>query len=273
MRQFPLTPLLLLSFAAAPVLCQPSLSANDLVRKVVHNELHAEDRSNWMYSEVVRQPPPEKTLTVVETRQGELSYTERVAGRALTPQERAKEDKRIAALVSDPGQQRRARRAAEADDKKTRDLFDLLPDAFLFQQAETHGDTVKLTFTPNPAFHPRTMDANVFHKMEGYVVLNTKENRLMEIAGRLTHGVEFAGGLLGHLDPGGTFDVQRQEVGPSHWEVVRLKVNMNGKALLFKTISVHQDETHSDFRRVPDNITLSQAEDLAQKQPSETPAQ
>lgn len=267
MRRSTFTPFLLLIFVAARGPCQPSLPANELVRQVVDNELHAEDHSNWMYREVTRQPPPEKTLTVIETRQGDLTYLDRIDGRPLNPQERAKEDKRIANLISDASQQRKARRAAQADDKKTRDLFAMLPDAFTFKQAETEGDTVKLTFTPNPSFHPRSMEASVFHSMEGFVILNTKENRLVEISGRLTQDVKFGGGLLGHLDQGGIFDVERQEVGPAHWEVVRLEVNMNGKALLFKNISVHQDEIHSDFHRVADGITLAQAEELARKQP------
>jgi hypothetical protein len=102
--------------------------------------------------------------------------------------------------------------------------------------------------------------------MEGYVVLNMREDRLVEISGVLTHGVEFAGGLLGHLDQGGTFDVRREEVAPTHWEITKLRVNMNGKVLFFKSINVQQDEVHSHFKQVPDGITLVQAENLLQKQ-------
>jgi hypothetical protein len=36
-------------------------------------------------------------------------------------------------------------------------------------------------------------------------------------------------------------------------------VDMNGKALLFKTIGVQETEKHSDFHRVPDNLTLGEA--------------
>ena len=112
------------------------------------------------------------------------------------------------------------------------------------------------------------MEEYVFHKMDGYVIVNTKEDRLVEIAGTLTHGVEFFGGLLGHLDAGGTFDVRLAEVRPGIWKIARMKVNMHGKALFFKTIGDQEDETHSDFRQVPDGITLSQAEQLLLKQHS-----
>jgi hypothetical protein len=40
-----------------------------------------------------------------------------------------------------------------------------------------------------------------------------------------------------------------------------MHVNMRGKALFFKTIGVQQDESRSNFQRVPDNLTLSKAND------------
>jgi hypothetical protein len=102
--------------------------------------------------------------------------------------------------------------------------------------------------------------------MDGFVILNIKADRLVEISGRLTHGVEFGGGLLGHLDPGGTFDVRREEVAPGYWAITKLKVNMNGKILFFKTIAVQQDEVDSHFRKIPDSTTLVEAEKMAEVQ-------
>jgi hypothetical protein len=43
-------------------------------------------------------------------------------------------------------------------------------------------------------------------------------------------------------------------------------VNMRGKALLFKTISVQQKELHSNFGRVGDDISLSDAANLLLRQ-------
>ena len=89
--------------------------------------------------------------------------------------------------------------------------------------------------------------------------------RLQEISGTLTNGVEFAGGLLGHLDPGGTFDVRLIEVAPGIWKICRLKVNMRGKVLFFKTVGDQEDETKSNFKQMPETMTLSQAEQMLLK--------
>ena len=268
-------PLLIAVASAAQQLApQPGMAPNDLIRKVVANELKADnqDHSHWMYQVVTNLPAPSKTQTVVETKSGNITYLEDIDGHPLTPQQRTKEDQRVQQFVADPEQQNKARRAGDDDDKKSAQMFAMLPDAFIFQYGQTSGDTIRLNFHPNPDFTSHTSEAYVFHKMDGFVIVNTKENRLVEISGVLTHGVEFVGGIFGHLDRGGTFDVRRDEIAPGHWAITKLKVNMNGKALFFKTIAVQQDELHSNFTRVPDSTTLEQAEAMVQKQPGRSPA-
>lgn len=262
---------LVLLFLAIPLPAQTpaaqSSSPNDLVRKVVEHELKAdsEDRTHWMYRDVTGIPAPAREKTVVETGNGDLTRLDRIDNRPLTREQRSAESRRIHAFVGDTGAQLKALRASNADDQKSTDLFRMLPDAFLFKNAEKKGDTQKLTFEPNPEYRARSLEAYVFHRMSGYIVVNTREMRLVEIAGALTHGVEFAGGLLGHLDPGGTFDVRLTEVAPEVWKVCRLKVNMHGRVLFFKTVGDQEDETRSDFHQVPDGVTFSQAEKMLTK--------
>ena len=61
--------------------------------------------------------------------------------------------------------------------------------------------------------------------------------------------------------------VKRTEVAPAHWEVTEMAVDMRGKALLFKTISVQQKELHRNFEPVADDLTISDAAALLLKQP------
>lgn len=260
--------LLLAGLAFAAGAQGQNLSPNDLVRKVVEHELVAQkqDHSLWMYRDEVNIPAPTKETVVVQTHQGELTCLEQVGGRPLSPDQKMAERRRIHNFVADASAQHKAQQASRSDDQKSTELFSILPDAFLFQYAGRDGDNAKLTFHPNPDFRSHSMEAYVFHKMDGYVIVNTREYRLVEIAGTLTHGVQFLGGLLGHLDPGGTFDVRMTEVGPGIWNIARMKVNMRGKALFFKTIGDQEDETRSDFRPVPQGTTLSEAEQMLLRQ-------
>ena len=48
--------------------------------------------------------------------------------------------------------------------------------------------------------------------------------------------------------------------------MTELNVNMQGRALLFKTISVQQREIHSDFERVREDLSLAEAANLLLRQ-------
>jgi hypothetical protein len=45
-----------------------------------------------------------------------------------------------------------------------------------------------------------------------------------------------------------------------------MAINMQGKILLFKTISVQQKELHRNFERLPDDLNLPDAAGLLLKQ-------
>ncbi len=85
------------------------------------------------------------------------------------------------------------------------------------------------------------------------------------IDGQLFEDVTFGWGFLARLNKGGTFRVTQREVAPGHWEIVGLDVNMSGHAILFKNINVKQHEVKSEFRRVPDSLTMAQAYQLLEK--------
>jgi hypothetical protein len=95
--------------------------------------------------------------------------------------------------------------------------------------------------------------------------IDRASSRLARIDGSLVEDVTFALGLLGRLNKGGTFRVVRQDMGGGHWDFVSLDVNMSGHAVIFASISVKQRQAFSDYRRVPDTLTLSQAYELLRK--------
>ena len=101
--------------------------------------------------------------------------------------------------------------------------------------------------------------------MQGNLWLDTKQSRLAGISGRLTREVKFAGGFLGHLDPGGTFEVKQAEVVPGCWEMMLLNVHMKGRALFFKSIAVDERYSRSELKRVPDDLTAAKGAEMLEK--------
>jgi hypothetical protein len=244
------------------------ISAVDLARKVVSNELkvQSEEQSHWMYRLEKAESGRKHIKKILETKNGSLSQLLSIDGHPLNAQQLLKENQRIQRLVSHPDEQRKLQQASNNKAEQGARLFRILPDVFLFSYASRQGDLVTLNFRPSPTFQPPSLEAQVFHGMEGEMTVDTKQERLVALNGHLMEDVKFGGGLLGQLNRGSTFEVGQTEVIPGHWEMTALHVDMKGKALLFKTIGVQVTENHSDFHRVPDDLTLEEAADILGRQ-------
>jgi hypothetical protein len=254
------------------VMAQLPSDANDFARDFFHHEVEAQakDNSLWSYRETKREEGKLKLYDVYQTRQGEIQRLVAIGGRPLTADQLAKEDLRIHEAISDPSQMHQRQRKQRDDGEQARKMLRLFPDAFQFRYDGTEGPLVRLRFSPDPRFRPPDHAAQVFHHMEGVVMVDSEQQRLAAIDGKLTSEVKFFGGILGHLEKGGTFNVEQKEVAPRIWELSVMHVHMNGKALLFKTIDVQEDETYSDFKAVPPDTSLEQAAQRLKDTPAES---
>lgn len=245
------------------------ISANDLARRVVENELRAEDAdtSHWMFRLETGTPGSGKEVDeVIQTPRVELQLPLLIDGRPPSESEEQSAEKRLRQLMKSASAAQKSRKEKSEDYQRSRRMLKMLPDAFLYSYGERRGDRVQLNFKPNPRFRTHGFEEEVFHAMDGSLWVDDKENRLAEIVGRLTNGVKFLGGWLGHLDKGGTFDVKQEPVAPGYWELTVLNVHMSGRALFFKTISQQQQYSREDFKRVPDNLSLAQADQMLRQE-------
>ena len=254
-------------FVEAPFLPGQQTPSGDpklLVRSVIDNELADghRDRNRWMYRLQKQEGDNTTVKEVVETKDCEIHLLLSTNGEPLTPDQRQKENERLQKLINDPAEQRKQKRDQEEDDRKAVEMFKMLPEAFLYRYNGRRGSLVELTFSPNPDFHSRSREAQVFHEMEGTMLVEADKKRLVQIDGKLAQDVEFLGGLFGHLDKGGHFTVKRAELAPGQWEMTQLTVEMKGKALIFKSINLREQDLLSDFRPVAADLNPTQAADL-----------
>jgi hypothetical protein len=251
------------SSAASPATTKPAnLTAQ--VRNILQNELRAQadDHSLWCYRKLTDKDGKQQLFAACQTKTLEIDRLMAVNGKPLTEQQWTEENQRIERLLNNRWQLRKEKQQQREDGEQATRMLRMVPDVFLFQQESSEGNRITLHFTPNPAFRASGASEMVFHHMEGTLTLDVKQKRLVEISGRLNSDVKFAGGLLGHLDKGGTFYVKQQEVGPGCWEMTRMDVQMNGKALFFKTISVRTREIDTDFHAVPEAASIQQVAEL-----------
>jgi hypothetical protein len=259
--------LLAATILASPVAAQSNvnqLSPGDLVKQVIYNELHPTLTSNshWRYRLEKQVNGKEETKAVVETKSGSLERLLMIGGKPLTSHEDRAETERIMHFTHNPEEQRKAQEARRKDAQQLTSIVQIIPAAFIFDYAGQNSRAIKLTFKPNPQFRPSSREGKVLQQMAGEIWVDGNWKRLLGISGHLTDEVKFGGGLLGHLEKGGQFVVKLAEITPGDWEMTQMVVNMRGKALMFKSISVQQSEVHTEFQQVPDELSLSDAANM-----------
>jgi hypothetical protein len=244
------------------------ISPSDLVKSVIYNELHPANTVDvhWKYQLTKEVNGRQETRAVVETKSGSLDRLLSVAGKPLTGTQESDEAGRILKFSRSPDEQRKAGQSRRKDADQCNTILKMIPDAFTFEYAGESGTVAKLTFKANPKFVPPSREGKVLQQMAGEMWVDARQKRLIGINGRLVNEVKFGGGLLGHLEKGGEFSVKRAEIAPGDWEMTELTVNMQGKALLFKSICVQQKELHTNFEQMPDDLSLADAANVLLRQ-------
>lgn len=248
----------------APQAANPEKNVSYLVRDIIEHEIdaQAQDKSLWCYRKLEEKDGPRRLFMVCQAKGAQIERLLSENGQPLNEIQQEEENQRIEKLLKSKRELQKLERQRHEDGKQATELLELIPDAFVFRIEEKNGNKIKVKFTPNPAFHPSGHQEEVFYHMEGTLTLDIDQKRLAEISGRLKSPVKFGGGLLGHLDEGGTFLVKQQEVGAGYWEMTTMDVQISGKALFFKTINVRQREIDSEFQPVPASATIEQAAEM-----------
>ena len=162
-------------------------------------------------------------------------------------------------FTQNPSVQQKQKQDNQGDDEQAEELLKLLPAAFRWTNAGTHGSNTIMHFKPDPNFDPPDREARVFAAMEGDLAIDTHQYRIASLKGRLIHDVNFGWGLLGKLEEGGTFDVERRELAPGKWQITETHVHINGHALLFKSISENEDEVKTQWKPLPNDLSPENA--------------
>lgn len=218
----------------------------------VNSELasDANDHSAWIYRDRDVQPGKDTTAQVVDTPQGGIRRVLEDHGHPLSPQQEQVETDRIRRYLDDTSAQARSRRNSEHDDQQAADMLRMMPAAFIWTLRSETPEFVTLDYRPNPNFSTPSMEAKVMSQMAGEMVVRRPGDHIYTLRGRLMQDVRLGFGLV-KLKAGGTFDVERREIAPGHWQIVEQHTHIDGHALLFKTISEQEDEWKTDFKPSP----------------------
>lgn len=233
--------------------------AKPLVRRAVQAELAADqaDHSHWLYFEVDRKADRSVKQWVAETKDGSLRRIVEMNGQSVAPTEQRR---KVDSFLRDSWARSRQRKAEQHDDAQAAELLRLLPDAFRWTKTGEKDGNITLHFVPDPQFRAPDLEARVFAAMEGDMVVDKDQLRIVSLKGKLIHNVKIAGGFLGNLNAGGTFDVERRQLARGVWQITETHVHIQGHALIFKSISEQEDDQKTSFKALSDNVTMQQVE-------------
>ena len=259
---------------------QQNIDPVALVRHATQNEIAATGPTKppfFMYKDNTQYKDHSITTESIETSEGGLSRTIAKNGKPLTPQEQADADQKLKSFAYDKDARRKKRQSNRDDDQRSITLMRSLPDAFNYtvtgvSKAPTGHELVRLTFKAKPGWTAPTHETRVLEGMDGDMVIDQTAGRIAEINGHLFKDVDFGWGILGRLFKGGKFIIHQAEVGQGKWEETQERLQFNGKILMLKSLTIDSNETMTDFRPVPSNITTAQALQLLQN-PDEVVAQ
>jgi uncharacterized cupredoxin-like copper-binding protein len=240
--------------------------AKQIVQQAVKSELDAgkADHTKWLYYETDLKAGRTVKQWVAMTTKTTLERILEENGRTTKEQE---QQSRMASYIRDNTAQEKRRREDDHDNRESIKMLYMLPNGFLWSVTNSEGDNTTLHFKPNPAYHAPDIESRVFAVTEGDMIVNNAEHRIVSIKGRMMRGVKFAGGLFGGLDPGGTFDVERRQVGKDEWQITETHIHIHGHLLFFKNISEQEDDQKSKFKELPENISFQEAAQELMKQP------
>ena len=264
---FPLVPVQLAS-AAYDAPLQPG-SAKLMVATVMANEEQAGlHRDHYAYLSKERSDRTGGHVwleKVVETNAGKVRFLLAEDGQPLSPERVGQERGRLAAIVADPDAFAKKSQTVKDDEAHARQLLQLAPRAFVFDTPREEGSFLRIDFKPNPEYETQSMEERVLHGMSGTMLIDPQAMRLHHIEGRLPEDVSIGFGLLATIHAGSSFSTTRDRLGEPDWKTILLDTAINGRAIFFKSIARNEHAEHSDFVRVSNDLTVTQAVALAEQ--------
>ena len=245
---------------------QQAVDPQEIVRNAAFNELRSSGSGHTFRYRIRKEDDGKTTVKeVVETRDGDMSRLLETGGKPLDAEAQGKELARLKALQADPDAQARRHKREQADSGRADEMVKLLPDAFRYTYLGLvpgpSGPCYRFSFEPNPGFKPPDREAEVYHGMAGELWVDQAQQRMARLDAHLIADVNFGWGVVGRLFQGGTILVEQKDVGRGHWENTLLKLNLSGKILMVKPLTIHSTEESTDFAPVLDT-GYAQAIDL-----------
>jgi hypothetical protein len=242
-----------------------------LVRRAVQHRLDA-TRTHRPLRYLLRKKDEQHDTTkdIIETPDGAVARLIAINGQPLSAQANQAELDRLNTLANHPEIQEHRHQREQKDAERVDRLMRLLPDAFLYRfegmadacpgvPQGAAGPCDHLSFSPNPHWDPPDLEASLLRGLAGEVWIDQTQERLTRLDAHFIKDVDFGWGLIGKLDKGGTIHLEQTDIGGYDWEATAMKLNLRGKALMVKSLSIQIEQEASHYSLVPPAVDYRKA--------------
>jgi len=199
-----------------------------------------------------------ETRSVIETVEGRADRIVLYGDEPLSPEQNAKQQRRLEKLLSDRNAVKSEMEDQKPELQRRIRMIKAFPKAVLFDYAGRENGLLRFTFRPNPDFSPKDRETQMYRGMEGFVLVEPVQERLVRVEGKLVKDVSFGWGIFGRLYKGGTYEIAQTQLSHGAWRVTTMNVNVRGR-VFFETFRFLRNESNARFRPVPATMSYRAA--------------
>ena len=231
-----------------------------LIARAAQNEQHAlESPTPFQYQERLEWIWGVETRSVIETAEGRADRIVLYGDEPLSPEQSAKQQRRLEKLLTDRNAVKNEMEEQKPELHRRIRMIKAFPKAVLFDYVGRENGLLRFTFRPNPEFSPKDRETQMYRGMEGYVLVEPVQERLVRVEGKLVKDVSFGWGIFGRLYKGGTYEIAQTQLSPGAWRITTMNVDVRGRVFFFDTFRFMRNESNTRFRPVPATMTYRAA--------------
>jgi hypothetical protein len=193
---------------------------------------------------------------VIESKDGTVARLIMKDGKPLTAEEDEWERRRLNDMIASPDAFAKHVNRGESEKTMADKLAPLMADAMINTytpgqpQSGRNGGALEvvLDYKPNPKFVPPNTQAEALTGLEGRVWIDAKTHYLVRMEGTIARGVNFGWGMLAHIYPGGTLEMNQTNVGGNRWIFTDFSMQLTVRALMVKKLNIHSTAKTSNYQ-------------------------
>ncbi len=241
-----------------------------LLKQVAGNQDHLEQLlENYTYTEVITRREFDKngvlkekesvTYDVTFYRGRRLRRLTAKNGRPLSPDDQAKEDRRLEKVIreiekreTEKNQKERHHKPGPPDETEKRPtIAEVLRASQLVNPRYERfrgRECVVFDFEPLPGYKPKETVEKLMGKIVGAVWIDAADRQVARVEARLIDSFKIGGGLLGAIRSGAAFVLEQDRINNEVWLPSYAEFNLSARAL-FIGFSLNQTIKYGDYQR------------------------